>query len=213
MSGLDAPSAALVRVALALGNGSQDELASRMRAARDAGVSAEWLEELLLNAVLLVGFPRTLIAAAALRTVQPVSGGLGDATDYDRWPDWQARGEATCRQVYGRNYDKLRENVRALHPALEAWVMTDGYGRIISRPALPLKLRELCTIAALVPQNAPMQIHSHFRGALNNGASPGEIEDVLELAASWPGNDSWLGAVRAQWAAVRGKLSTTEPRS
>ena len=206
MSALDRASAALVRVACALANGSQDALARRMRDARTDGVPAEWLEELLLNAVLLVGFPRTLVAAAALRTVQPVSGDLGDAASYDRWGEWVARGEAACRAIYGRNYDKLQENVQALHPALAAWVMTDGYGKIISRPALSLKHRELCTIAALVSQNAPAQIHSHLRGAVNAGATPAEVDDVLTIAAEWPGNDSWISAVREQWTAVRAKL-------
>src|SRR5205085_5998972 len=139
----------------------------------------EHLEELILNAVLLVGFPKGLVAAAALRSVVPAAGDPGDAADYSAWPAWEKRGAATCERIYGSRYQQLRANLRALHPALEAWVIMDGYGRTISRPALDLMRRELCTIATLVPQGVPVQLHSHLRGALNTGASPNEVDAVL----------------------------------
>ena len=183
MSALDEATRRLIIVAAALNEGTEAGLAQMMRGARGAGTSATWLEELVLEAPLFVGFPKALVAAAAHRQVEPEPGDPGDAADYASWRDWQARGEETGRRIYGARYDKLRRNLSALHPALEAWVVLDGYGRTISRPGLDLKRRELCAIAMLVAQGVPRQLRSHLRGALNNGASPEEVDDVLDLVS------------------------------
>ena len=57
-----------------------------------------------------------------------------DGTDYTRAEEWRARGESLCSTVYGANYERLLDNVRALHPALEAWMITEGYGRTLGPP-------------------------------------------------------------------------------
>ena len=54
-----------------------------------------------------------------------------------------ARGEATCAAVYGPFYERLRLNIRALHPALDAWMIVEGYGKVLGRPGLDLARREL----------------------------------------------------------------------
>ena len=186
MSALDAATAALVRVAAAIPDADETTLDAVIRAALDAGVATAWLDELVLAGVLFAGFPRGLVYAAALRKVAPHRAEAGDATDYDRWQDWARRGEVTCRAIYGDHYQKLRENVLKLHPVLDAWIVVDGYGRILSRPALDLRRRELCSVAMLVPEDTPRQLHSHLRGALNAGASREEVGAVIDLVAAEP---------------------------
>ena len=39
-------------------------------------------------------------------------------------------------------------NIKALHPALDTWMIVDGYGKVLGRPQLDLARRELCVIAA-----------------------------------------------------------------
>jgi len=51
--------------------------------------------------------------------------------------------------VYGRTFHKLMQNLKGLHPALEALVLVDAYGKVIGRPGLDLRRRELCTLAAV----------------------------------------------------------------
>src|SRR5207249_10886019 len=97
------------------------------------------------------------------------------------WETWAARGAAVCRAVYGRAYHKLLVNLRALHPAREDLVLVDAYGKVIARPGLDLKRRELCTVAATAVLGTAEQLHSHLRGALNTGAAGAEIEAVLSL--------------------------------
>ncbi len=182
MNALDDATAALVRAAAALPEAAHEPLVARFTEALAAHVSPVWLDELVLASVLFVGFPRALVAAGALRQVVPEPGPALDGADYAAWPEWRRRGEETCRAIYGDNYASLRANVRRLHPALDAWVVMDGYGRTLSRPGLDLKRREFCAIAMLVPQGVPRQLHSHLRGALNAGASPEEVECTLTVA-------------------------------
>src|SRR2546425_10237568 len=76
-SALDAQTAALVRVAAAVARGSTPELKTRLAAARDARVPGLWIEELLLQSMLVVGYPLALVAFGAWRGVggpAPVEG-------------------------------------------------------------------------------------------------------------------------------------------
>src|SRR5881396_500703 len=176
---LDAPTAALVRVAAAVARGKAPELTARFAAARDARVPGLWIEELLLQSMLVVGYPLALVAFAAWRGVggpAPIEGDGAEDLAHTDWESWAARGE-----VYGRAYHKLLVNLRALHPALEDLVLVDAYGKIIGRPGLDLKRRELCTVATTAVLGTAEQLHSHLRGALNTGAEPKEIEAVLGL--------------------------------
>ena len=117
--------------------------------------------------------------------------------------DWQERGEVTCRVVYGRNYDRLRANVRALHPALDAWMVLEGYGRTLSRPGLDLRRRELCTVSQCVVLGAMRQLHSHFRGARHAGAGQEEIRAALEAARPYV-TTTVMQQVEALWREVQG---------
>jgi len=94
--------------------------------------------------------------------------------------------------------------VRALHPALDAWIVTDGYGRTLSRPGLDLRRRELCAIAMLVPQQVPRQLHSHLRGALQAGATEQDVTETLNILEAIPGTaPGRLTTARALWDEVR----------
>src|SRR5437899_2931671 len=66
---LDRPTVALVRVAAALGEGKIDVLRDRFGAARAAGVPDRWIEELLLQSLLVVGYPLALVAFGVWREV------------------------------------------------------------------------------------------------------------------------------------------------
>src|SRR2546422_5922447 len=147
---LDAQTAALVRVAAAVARGQAPELKARFAAARDARVPGLWIEELLLQSMLVVGYPLALVAFGAWRGVggpAPVEGDGAEDLAHADWESWAARGAAVCRAVYGRAYHKLLVNLRALHPALADLVLADAYGKVLGRPGLDLKRRELCTVA------------------------------------------------------------------
>src|SRR5882724_5232724 len=202
---LDAQTVALVRVATAVARGKAPELKARFAAARDARVPGRWIEELLLQSMLVVGYPLALVAFGVWRGVAGPAPVEGDGTEdlaHADWESWAARGAAVCREVYGRAYHKLLVNLRALHPALEDLVLVDAYGKVIGRPGLDLKRRELCTVAATAVLGTADQLHSHLRGALNTGAAAAEIEGVLGLIEA-DLNAEQRRLVKEQWLDVK----------
>src|SRR5947209_13460709 len=202
---LDSPTAALVRVAAAVATGKVPELDARLAAAREARVPGLWIEELLLQSLLVVGYPLALVAFGAWRRVggpAPVEGDGAEDLAHADWQSWATRGAAVCREVYGRAYHKLLVNLRALHPALEDLVLVDAYGKVIGRPGLDLKRRELCTVATTAVLGTAEQLHSHLRGALNTGASAAEIEAVLG-AIDGDLDVEQRGTARKQWEDVK----------
>jgi 4-carboxymuconolactone decarboxylase len=203
VSQLDPATAALVRFALAVPDGDDQTLARSAKAARVAGTPSAWLDELVLSAVLFVGFPRALVAAAAVREVWPEPE-VGEPMDFKRWEEWQQRGEATCRTIYRERYTKLRRNLATLHPALDQMVVVDGYGKTQGRPGLDLRRRELCSVAMLVPLRTPRQMQAHLRGALNAGATPEEIEAVFQLAEENGAPAGRLALARQMWKEMQG---------
>ena len=66
---LDPHTLALVRIAVATATGDEDKLRKRMTAARAAGVPSLWVEELLLQSFLNVGYPLALVAFGVWRSV------------------------------------------------------------------------------------------------------------------------------------------------
>src|SRR5947209_126560 len=202
---LDPATAALVRLAAAVAAGDVPELHERLVAALGAEVPPLWIDELLLQSMLVVGYPLALVAFGVWREVRGSAATGRHAAEpltHEDWQAWADRGAAVCRDVYGRAYHKLLVSLRALHPALEDLVLVDAYGKVIGRPGLDLRRRELATGAAIAVLGTAQQLHAHLRGALNTGASPEEVEAVLELVA--PDLDpEYLRRAHEQWADVR----------
>ena len=94
----------------------------------------------------------------------------------------------------------------ALHPALDAWMLTEGYGRTLSRPGLDLLRRELCVIAQTAVLDTPRQLHSHLRGALNAGGSFETVEAALLEVIPFVPADQWK-SVKELWEQVRDSWS------
>lgn len=203
---------ALVRVAAAHASRDEEALRRSLIAARAAAGPAA-VEEVLLQAYLFLGFPAAIWAFGVWRAVggtaagegsmspgEPSSVALGSLAPAE---EWERVGEEVCRRVYAENYEKLRRNVRALHGDLDRWMIQEGYGKVLSRPALDLVTRELCVVAALAVTSWEPQLHSHMRGALNAGALPPEVEAALEAGLEFGSEEHWKGRARALWERVR----------
>lgn len=200
---LDAQTRDLVRFAASIAQGYEPELRERVAPLRQSQVPVEWVEELLLQSLLFVGYPRTLVAIGVWRKFSGVPAPRVDpAAGYEHVAEWTVRGEAVCELVYGENYQKLRDSVKALHPAVETWMITEGYGRTLARPGLDLLRRELCVVAQTAVLETPKQLHSHLRGALNAGAAFGQIEGVLSIINPLLSFDQWK-KVKELWRSVR----------
>src|ERR1041385_8952247 len=127
--GLEPRTRALVHVAVAVASGDTVALRDRLAAARAAQVPARWVDELLLQSLLNVGYALGLQAFGVCRELGPAPVAepveLGEPLAHEAWRSWAERGARVCQEVYGRTYHKLLVNLRALHPALEALVVVD----------------------------------------------------------------------------------------
>jgi 4-carboxymuconolactone decarboxylase len=204
----------LVRLSAIVAAGSEAALRPVLVAASQ-GVPAVWVEELILQSYLFAGFPRALNAAREWRRIAPAAGaGSGESdksgesgesgTDYELVGLWKERGEDTCAAVYGERYDQLRANIRALHPALDAWMIVEGYGKVLSRPGLDLGRRELCIVAACAASGQDRQLLSHMHGALNVGVAAADVDATLTAIADLMTHDE-ARRVRMLWDRVAGK--------
>ncbi|HEU4641107.1 MAG TPA: carboxymuconolactone decarboxylase family protein [Gemmatimonadaceae bacterium] len=202
---LDATTGELVRLAAVIAVGTELRVRAAMARAVAAAIPVAWVEELILQSYLFAGFPRTLNAAREWRRASGVHAPPSDeGEELAQVPEWAARGERTCAVVYGEMYDRLRVNIRALHPALDAWMIVDGYGKVLSRPGLDLRRRELCIVAVCAAAGQDRQLHSHLHGALNAGASAAEVGEAIEAVADLMDEET-VKRVRHLWARVRGK--------
>jgi 4-carboxymuconolactone decarboxylase len=179
---LDPDTRELVRLAAIIASGTEADIRAAMVRVARGGVSPVWIEELILQTYLFGGFPRGL---NAMREWRRASGRRAPERDdgerLDSTASWAQQGETTCRTVYGEMYERLRVNIRELHPALDTWMIVEGYGKVLSRPGLDLKRRELCVVAACAVMEQERQLHSHLHGALNAGATAGEVDETLAL--------------------------------
>ena len=177
---LDAGLRHLVRIAGAIAGSPEGQMRATLSEAVDE-VDPDAVDEIILQSYLFAGFPRALNAARAWRAVsgRPAPDEDEEATAKDL-AAWRKRGEKTCAVIYGDHYEKLRENIRALHPALDEWMIVDGYGKVLSRPGVDLRTRELCVVAACAVSGQQRQLHSHLHGALNAGSSAAEVAAVLD---------------------------------
>src|SRR6266446_3691943 len=113
---LDPATTALVRVAAALAEGKVAVLRDRFVAARAARVPDLWIEELLLQSLLVVGYPLALVAFGVWREVAGAGAragasggteqpdGAAEQLAHEDWEAWARRGADVCQAVYGRAY-------------------------------------------------------------------------------------------------------------
>ena len=210
---LDDRTRQLVRMAAAIAGGDEPQLRAEMAAVVAAALDPIWVEEVILQSYLFAGFPRGLNAAREWRRLSGVKAPATDAgTAHENADAWRVRGEATCATVYGPFYEKLRVNIRALHPALDAWMIVEGYGKVMGRPQLDLGRRELCVVASCAVQRQDRQLHSHLHGALHAGASAADVAGTLAAVSDMltPGD---IERFRLLWARVQAMAVPGDPHT
>jgi len=195
---LDPPTRTLVRLSAIISAGTEAAIRDAFTTLGD--VPGVWVEELILQSHLFAGFPRALNAMREWRRWQPEPVSAGTIAGQN----WRARGEATCAIVYGEMYERLRGNIRRLHPDLDDWMIVDGYGKVLSRPGLDLGRRELCIVAACAVSSQDRQLHSHLHGALNAGVAAATVSEALDAIEDLLDRDH-AHAIQLLWSRIQGK--------
>ena len=182
---LTAEQRAIVSLSAAIAASDAPGVEREAAAAVAAGLTPAALYEAILQSYLFVGFPRAIEALFAARTILEQSGALPkDAAPVDL-PAWGREGETLCRTVYGRNYEKLMETMRGLSPDLASWMILEGYGKTLSRPALGAVEREYGVVAILTVTRMWRQLRSHAIGAVNVGGTRASVREAIERSKPW----------------------------
>ena len=119
-------------------------------------------------------------------------------------PDFKA-GLATRRQVMGDDFvDRALAGATPFTEPMQHYITRNAWGDVWQRPGLDLKTRSLVTVAMLTALGRQHELKGHVRGALNNGATTAEIQEVLLHASIYCGLPAAVEAFRTASEVVDG---------
>jgi len=115
------------------------------------------------------------------------------------------KGMATRRRVMGSAYvERALAAATPFTAPLQQYIVRNAWGDVWQRPGLDLKTRSLLTVAMLTALGRQHELASHVRGALNNGATAQEIQEVLLHASIYCGLPAAVDAFRSAAQVVDG---------
>jgi len=108
-------------------------------------------------------------------------------------------GIAVRKQVMGEAHvERAMSQVTEFTAPLQDWINEHAWGSTWQRDdVLDRKTRSLVTLAFLIAQKSPTELKGHIRGAINNGASVAEIQEVLLHSLPYCGAPAAQEAFRA----------------
>jgi 4-carboxymuconolactone decarboxylase len=107
------------------------------------------------------------------------------------------RGLATRREVMGDAFvDRALADTTPFTQPIQDHISRAAWGDVWQRPGLDRKTRSLVTVAMLTALGKQHELKGHVRGALNNGATVEEIQEVLLHAAVYCGIPTSVEAFR-----------------
>ncbi|HEY0438611.1 MAG TPA: carboxymuconolactone decarboxylase family protein [Xanthobacteraceae bacterium] len=108
-----------------------------------------------------------------------------------------ARGLKLRKELFGAA--AVEGRMKAFGPfgePLQNIVNAYAYGDVWSRSALPLATKSLAMIGMMAAANRPTELRVHLTGALNNGCTPEQIQEILLLVAMYCGLPAAIEAHR-----------------
>lgn len=108
------------------------------------------------------------------------------------------------RAVLGDSYvDASLKNADPFNLPLQELVTQYCWGEVWDRPGLERKYRSMINLAMLTALNRPHELKIHVRGALINGLTKEEIQEVLLQTAIYCGVPAALDSFRVASAAIK----------
>jgi len=115
------------------------------------------------------------------------------------------QGLATRTQVMGESFvDRAFTNATDYTLPMQEFITANAWGNVWQRPGLDLKTRSLVTVAMLTALGKQTELKGHVRGALNNGATPEEIREIMLHATVYCGFPAAIEAFRSATEVVEG---------
>jgi len=105
------------------------------------------------------------------------------------------KGLQVRREVLGAAYvNQSVQNVDPFMVPLQKLITEYCWGEVWSRPGLDRRARSFINLAMIAALNRPNELKLHVRGALNNGVSVSEIQEILLQVAIYCGVPAALDA-------------------
>jgi 4-carboxymuconolactone decarboxylase len=115
-------------------------------------------------------------------------------------------GIETRTQVMGPEFvDRAFGNATEYTMPMQEFITRNAWGNVWQRPSLDLKTRSLVTVAMLAALGKQQELKGHVRGALNNGATPEELREVMLHATVYCGFPTAIEAFRSVTEVVESK--------
>ena len=106
------------------------------------------------------------------------------------------RGLETIRKLDEGNAARLEEALKGIAPDLYRYIVEFAFGDILSRPGMPVAMREIVTLSALSAMGtAQPQLRVHINAALNVGVSRAQIVELFMQIAVYAGIPAALNAL------------------
>ncbi|MCP3128407.1 carboxymuconolactone decarboxylase family protein [Shewanella sp. KJ2020] len=125
------------------------------------------------------------------------------------------KGLEVRRAVMGDGFvEKALSSATEFTRPLQELVTANCWGEVWAREGLSRQTRSLITIATLAALKAPAELKGHVRGALRNGCTVEEIQEVLLHSTVYCGMPSGIEAFRAakevieEWQAEQAQASS-----
>ena len=117
-------------------------------------------------------------------------------------------GSEAIGRIMGKSAEEARETLSGMYgPSMAMEVLNIGH--IWERPVLTRRERSFVAIAALVAMGTKERLRIHVQGALNRGATPEEIEEVILTMMIYAGHGRATEAIEV----ARQVLRTTDHQS
>ncbi|QYJ96643.1 4-carboxymuconolactone decarboxylase [Shewanella alkalitolerans] len=108
------------------------------------------------------------------------------------------QGLAIRREVMGDSFvDRALSSASDFTQPLQELVTRNAWGEVWAREGLDRRTRSLITIATLAALKASTELKGHVRGALRNGCTVEEIQEVLLHSTVYCGMPAGVEAFRA----------------
>ena len=90
------------------------------------------------------------------------------------------RGRQVLSELMGPNYLAEKDKKRnSFNVVLQEYTEEVCFGRTWGRDGIDRKLRSILNVAVLTALNRPNQLRNHLDGALNNGVTIEELQEIL----------------------------------
>lgn len=124
-------------------------------------------------------------------------------------PELQA-GLATRRAVLGNDYVQgALDRATPFTAPLQELVTRHAWGNTWQRAGIDLRTRSIVTVAMLVALGRMHELKIHVRGALNNGVTPQELQEIFMHASVYCGFPAAVDAFRTAAEVVEAASTST----